>query len=416
MARFLFSFLLIPLISVSLYGGGKIDERIQSTASELKNTKQIYSSLNAKLAETATKIAQQRQVIGVQQEHINALSAQLETKSTLYQSSKMSLSALQAQQITIAKTQNDIEQKLVRAIAKNTSLSSIITDDRAKDANALITEEIFKLHRKQIAQEIQQLTHAFTSNNTKIASLSHQTTQLKQTIALIDQQKETVVATKQENEKTVALLNKEKETYKRSLERILDQQRSLQNTLASLNIIKRQQSVIQRPKVPPRMVVVKQTIIKEGKKVVSTKTVQETPPPQMDTPSRSAQYSGEKGIPPLDSYSVTRTFGPYTDPVYGIKSYSESVFLRPTEVDAKVKAIFNGKVILAKSTAMLQNLIIIEHDNGLHTIYAHLESIAPTVSVGQRIKQGAVIGRVSNSLLFEITQRNAHINPMQVIH
>ena len=415
MTRFSFALMLIPVLSVSLYGG-KIDERIKSTASELKNTKETYTSLNAKLTETATKIAKQRQVIGVQQQHIDALATQLQTKATIYHSSKMSLSNLQSQQITIAKTQNAIEKRLVRAIAQNTSLSSIISDDRAKDANGLITEEILKLHRKQINQEVHELTRAFSSNNTKITALSHQTMQLEQTIAQIDQQKEKVLTTKHENEQAVVLLNKEKEAYNRSLARILDQQRSLQNTLASLNIIKRQQSV-QRPKAPPRIVVVKHTTIKDGKKVISTKTIQEAPPPPpMDTPSRSAQYSGEQGIAPLDGYVVTKSFGPYTDPVYGIKSYSESVFLRPTQSDAKVKAIFNGKVILAKSTAMLKNLIIIEHDNGLHTIYAHLDSIAPTVLVGQRIKQGSVIGRVSSSLLFEITQRNAHINPMQVIH
>ncbi len=413
--RFSFSLMLIPLISVSLYGGGKIDERIKTTASELKNTKETYSSLNAKLTETATKIAKQRQVIGVQQQHIDALASQLQSKSTIYHSSKMSLVNLQSQQITIAQIQNAIEKKLVLAIAKNTSLSSIISDDRAKDANALITEEILKLHRKQINQEVHELTRAFSSNNTKITALSHQTMQLEQTIAQIDQQKEKVLTTKHENEQAVVLLNKEKEAYNRSLARILDQQRSLQNTLASLNIIKRQQSV-QRPKAPPRIVVVKHTTIKDGKKVISTKTIQEAPPPPpMDTPSRSAQYSGEQGIAPLDGYVVTKSFGPYTDPVYGIKSYSESVFLRPTQSDAKVKAIFNGKVILAKSTVMLKNLIIIEHDNGLHTIYAHLSSIAPTVLVGQRIKQGSVIGRVGGDLLFEVTQRNAHINPMQVI-
>ncbi|MFZ2967618.1 MAG: peptidoglycan DD-metalloendopeptidase family protein [Sulfuricurvum sp.] len=413
--RFSFSLMLIPLISVSLYGGGKIDERIKTTASELKNTKETYSSLNAKLTETATKIAKQRQVIGVQQQHIDALASQLQSKSTIYHSSKMSLVNLQSQQITIAQTQNEIEKKLVLAIAKNTSLSSIISDDRAKDANALITEEILKLHRKQINQEVQELTRAFSLNNTKITALSHQTMQLEQTIAQIDQQKEKVVATKQENEQAVVLLNKEKESYKRSLERVIEQQRSLQSTLASLNIIKRQQRVIQRPKAPPKMIVVKQTIIKEGKKVTSTKTIQETPSPTIDPPSRRAQYNGERGISPLDGYVVTKSFGPYTDPVYGIKSYSESVFLRPTETDAKVKTIFNGKIILAKSTAMLKNLIIIEHDNGLHTIYAHLSSIAPTVLVGQRIKQGSVIGRVGGDLLFEVTQRNAHINPMQVI-
>jgi murein DD-endopeptidase MepM/ murein hydrolase activator NlpD len=407
--------MLIPLISVSLYGGGKIDERIKTTASELKNTKETYSSLNAKLTETATKIAKQRQVIGVQQQHIDALASQLQSKSTIYHSSKMSLVNLQSQQITIAQTQNEIEKKLVLAIAKNTSLSSIISDDRAKDANALIAEEILKLHRKQINQEVQELTRAFSLNNTKITALSHQTMQLEQTIAQIDQQKEKVVATKQENEQAVVLLNKEKESYKRSLERVIEQQRSLQSTLAGLNIIKRQQRVIQRPKAPPKMIVVKQTIIKEGKKVTSTKTIQETPSPTIDPPSRRAQYNGERGISPLDGYVVTKSFGPYTDPVYGIKSYSESVFLRPTETDAKVKTIFNGKIILAKSTAMLKNLIIIEHDNGLHTIYAHLSSIAPTVLVGQRIKQGSVIGRVGGDLLFEVTQRNAHINPMQVI-
>ncbi len=264
MTRFSFALMLIPVLSVSLYGG-KIDERIKSTASELKNTKETYTSLNAKLTETATKIAKQRQVIGVQQQHIDALATQLQTKATIYHSSKMSLSNLQSQQITIAKTQNEIEKRLVRAIAQNTSLSSIISDDRAKDANALITEEILKLHRKQINQEVHELTRAFSSNNTKITALSHQTMQLEQTIAQIDQQKEKVLTTKHENEQAVVLLNKEKEAYNRSLAQILDQQRSLQNTLASLNIIKRQQSV-QRPKAPPRIVVVKHTTIKDGKK------------------------------------------------------------------------------------------------------------------------------------------------------
>ena len=64
---------------------------------------------------------------------------------------------------------------------------------------------------------------------------------------------------------------------------------------------------------------------------------------------------------------------------------------------------------------MLDDVVIIEHDNGLHTIYAHMDKIAPTISVGQRLKQGAIIGRVSSELMFQVTQRNAHIDPLQVI-
>ena len=38
------------------------------------------------------------------------------------------------------------------------------------------------------------------------------------------------------------------------------------------------------------------------------------------------------------------------------------------------------------------------------------------LDVGQRLKQGSIIGRVARELMFQVTQRNAHIDPLQVIH
>ena len=64
---------------------------------------------------------------------------------------------------------------------------------------------------------------------------------------------------------------------------------------------------------------------------------------------------------------------------------------------------------------MLNNIVIVEHDNGMHTIYAHLDKIAPTVKKGKRLKRGSIIGRVNNELMFEVTQKNFHINPLQLI-
>lgn len=398
------SLLLISLLSVHAFSA-KIDERIQNTAKQLTETKQTYTSLNAKLAETASKIIKQREVVGVQQKHLNTLITELKSKENVYQSNKQNLKGLQTQQDMLIRTQNDTEQRLVFAIARNTSLSLLITDDRAKDANAIITEEALKLHLKQINAEIKELNFIYSENATRISSLSHQTTALKQSIAVIDKQKQNVIATKQENEKAIAVLEKEKNEYKRSLGKILNQQRSLQNTLASLNIIKRE--AMKPKKDPPPLATQKpgSKPLPEGAREAISQF----------QPSKTAAYSGERTISPLDGYVITKRFGPYTDPVYGIKIYNESVSLRPTDADAKVKAVFNGKVILAKPTAMLENVIIIEHDNGLHTIYAHLDKIAPTVAVGQRVKQGAIIGRVGRELMFQVTQRNAHIDPMQVI-
>lgn len=395
-----FSLVLISFLSLSLHAA-KIDEKIKTTSKKLIETKQTYSTLNAKLEETASKIIQQRQIVGTQQEHINSLVEELRSKESVYQSNKSTLKGLEAQQNLLIKTQNDIEQRLVFAIARNTSISLLINDDRAKEADAIITEEALKLHLKQINQEIKDLNAVFVSNNEKIAGLASQTTVLKKSIAVIDQQKNKVLETKKENEKAIAKLEKDKNEYKKSLDRILNQQRSLQNTLASLNIIK-QESL--KPKKAP--------LQRPGSKPVPADVQQAV---AQYSPSTVAAYSGERTIAPLDGYVVTKRFGPYTDPIYGIKIFNDSVSLRPTEPDAKVKSVLNGKVILAKPTAMLENVIIIEHDNGLHTIYAHLNVIAPTVEVGKRLKQGAIIGRVGKELMFQVTQRNAHIDPMQMI-
>ena len=65
-------------------------------------------------------------------------------------------------------------------------------------------------------------------------------------------------------------------------------------------------------------------------------------------------------------------------------------------------------------TLTVQDLII-ENENGIHTIYAHLSQIAPTVKVGSVVQKGYVIGRVRNDLTFEVTQRNYHIDPLEMI-
>lgn len=399
-----FSLLLIAALATSSYSA-KIDDKIQNTSKQLKETKQTYSSLSAKLEATASKIIKQKEILGTQQQKISTLVEELRSKETIYQTNKAALRGLETQQALLTKTQNEIEQRLVFAIARNTSISLLINDDRAKESDAIITEEALKLHLKQINQEIKELNQLYVENNEKIAGLTSQTTVLKKSIAIIDQEKNKVLETKKEHEKAIAALEKEKALYKKSLDKILNQQRSLQKTLASLNIIKRES--LKPKKAPPPLVAQK-----PGSKPVPENVKQAIADYR---PSNVAGYSGERTIAPLDGYVITKRFGPYTDPVYGIKIFNDSVSLRPTQSDAKVKSVFNGKVILAKPTAMLENVVIIEHDNGLHTIYAHLDKIAPTVEVGKRLKQGSIIGRAGRELMFQVTQRNAHIDPMQVI-
>jgi len=128
-----------------------------------------------------------------------------------------------------------------------------------------------------------------------------------------------------------------------------------------------------------------------------------------------AKYKGKKTIAPLKSYTVARKFGTFIDPIYKIKIFNEAVILKPKKPNAVVRNVLPGRVVYASKIPMLDNVVIIEHQNKLHTIYAHLTKIAPTIKVGKKIQKAYAIGRVDNKLKFEVTQEEKHINPMELI-
>ena len=49
----------------------------------------------------------------------------------------------------------------------------------------------------------------------------------------------------------------------------------------------------------------------------------------------------------------------------------------------------------------------------MHTIYANLSKIS-NIKKGQKIKKGYTIGRVKDELIFEVTQKSYHINPVRL--
>ena len=85
-----------------------------------------------------------------------------------------------------------------------------------------------------------------------------------------------------------------------------------------------------------------------------------------------------------------------------------------------VKAMFDGKVRIAKRAGAYGNLVVIRHDNGLETYYGHLSKI--NVQPNQEIKAGEVLGLGGSTgrstgphLHLEIRYLGAAINPEKVI-
>ena len=116
---------------------------------------------------------------------------------------------------------------------------------------------------------------------------------------------------------------------------------------------------------------------------------------------------------PADEYRISSRFGPRRRRFhYGID------LSMPT--GTPIYSTFDGTIRVAKWNKSYGNLIVIRHDNGLETYYAHLSKIQ--VKPGQEVKAGEQIGLAGNTgrsygshLHFETRYLGAAINPDVII-
>jgi murein DD-endopeptidase MepM/ murein hydrolase activator NlpD len=81
----------------------------------------------------------------------------------------------------------------------------------------------------------------------------------------------------------------------------------------------------------------------------------------------------------------------------------------------------DGVVKLTAYNRVYGTYIIIKHKNNLETLYAHLDSISPKISIDKKVKQGEVIGKVGRTgratgfhLHFETRINGKHTNPASI--
>ena len=103
----------------------------------------------------------------------------------------------------------------------------------------------------------------------------------------------------------------------------------------------------------------------------------------------------DKFIFPVDKYIITGVYGSQRvlngkprRPHYGIDFHAPE--------GTPVKAMMDGKVTLAESDMYFTGgTIIFDHGHGISTLYMHMKDI--NVKVGQKIKQGDIVGTLGQS-------------------
>ena len=151
-----------------------------------------------------------------------------------------------------------------------------------------------------------------------------------------------------------------------------------------------------------------------------TKDAPPPPPPQDDGDDggKAASYSGAGFAYPVRYAGVSSPFGNRYHPV--LRRYILHTGVDLVAKYVPLRAAKAGVVTFAGNMSGYGKIIIIRHDNGYETRYAHLSVIS--TNVGEHVNQGDLIGKTGNSgrttgahLHFEIGQNGVPKNPMKYL-
>lgn len=402
-----------------------------SIDSKINNNKKILEENQRLNAQTKEKIDSLSKEIKTQTNELNKINSKIKILSQIIsvQQNKLSqtekqLEELEQKALDIQKEKEKNEYDIVNIIVENFSWAFALNLASKKSLQEIIDTELYATLSSNTKEEINRLNKQYMMISQSKVQNEEEISKLKEFIKVEMKRKASFASLQQEQEKTIESLHKKHLAYQEELKDVVKKQKSLSTLLSKLNILKEDELKKEQERQAKLELEKKQR--EEQLKQAKT-TTQEKMANNIDIEVRMlgsstsgikiGKYRGEKTIAPLKSYQITKKFGKYFDPVYKIELFNESIVLKSNEEKAKVFNVLNGKVVYAKKdSGMLENVVIIQHENGLHTIYSHLEQISPTIKVGKWVQKGYVVGRVNELLTFQATKNSTHINPQDLFN
>ncbi len=451
------SFILICFVVIGLLHGASTTTKIEKSKKNLSETSAAKKKTSRQLSKIAKDIQVAEKDIVYLEQKMSALEKDQEKREQQYALLKTELSKSEKD---LKMTNQALEEKrkaFITLLSEQFSIVFAMEQAHAPTKESILLEEVYiayKNHNTKMLSTLRADIGKLKKQKDKKIGLRNKT---KNEIERIVKKREDYAQKKLAKEKLRKKLTGDEEKYNVKLTKIVDKQNSLRTTLANLNILhtqevnearkraeaekeamrleKKRQREIREAKALARANARKaqealsqakteadrakarlaaKAAEKENKKVYkeSEKVRQVN---SSYTPSKTYKYRGGKTISPLPGSKLVKKFGTYVDPIYKIKIFNESITLQSPTVNSKVQNILNGKVVFAGKSSMLGKVVVVAHSKKIHTVYAGLSKIAPTIHVGAKIQKGYVVGKVNEKLIFQATKDSKHINPLKLI-
>jgi len=393
-------FLLVPIL---LYGG--IDDKIKENQDKIKKTKlrEIIASKKVRVLASKINIATSKEKKLKQKIKREKLS--ISRNTARIKKIKKELSLLTEQSLQIGEQKQLIERNIAKVLASNYVNSIAVKLNSKRTTKEIIDTYSYRIlshqskqQSKKLSVEFEKIVHKQDKNKQKI-------NEILKLIKKDNEDKKRLEKLNKSLSKTKKELSSKHIAYKKELKKIISQQRKLNSILANLNIVKRQNA----KKITNKPIKIDKTDTQTAKNM-NVRSIGYS-----SDGVKTTRYTGAKTIAPIKDFRIVKSFGETYDKVYKIKLFNDSITLKTKQNNAKVMSVFDGKVVYSKKNSqLLENVVIIKHKNNMHTIYSHLDKIAPNITKGKWLKKGAVIGRVKDTMNFQATKDSSYINPKEL--
>lgn len=128
---------------------------------------------------------------------------------------------------------------------------------------------------------------------------------------------------------------------------------------------------------------------------------------------------GELFITPVRG-RISSPFGYRNDPFTGVRTFHTGIDIA-APVGTSIKVTLDGRVATTGYSPVYGNYVIVSHDGGYQSLYAHMSRIL--VARGQWVVQGGVLGAVGNTgystgshLHFSVYRNGKMVNPASILH
>jgi len=449
----LYLFFVVSLVC----GASSTTKKISVSKKHLSKVQKEQKQASRRLDKIAKDIKAAEKEIAYLEKKIDLLAKDQNATETSYHRLKKELKYSESE---LVKTSRELERKrkqFISLLSERFSVIFAIKKAHEPTKKSIIDQELYRIFKVQNTKMLAALKKEINILKKKKEDTKYRRNKARNQLARIIKKRESYARKKKQKERLLKKLEADEEKYTAKLQKIVDKQNALRATLAKLNILHKKETEEARKRAAARKEALRLEKERKRKLRLAKAKAKEKEQKALEALKRAKteearkrarmaakeaelerkkiakesqkvrninssykkeavyRYQGGKTISPIAGARVIKKFGTYVDPVYKIKIFNESITLQAPSSPAKVKNVLNGKVVFAGKSSMLGKVVVVAHSGKMHTVYAGLSKIAPTIRVGTKIKKGYVVGKVKSKLIFQATKNSKHINPLKLI-